>query len=231
MPLSGVRESFASCTVESEARALFEEVFPEVLDLQQDLPSQFTNNPVRTIPVVHQKRYVWGSTVALAGDSGHAMAPFMGQGLNCGMEDARLLNECLEEAGAWTAATLSRYEHLRLANARAASEMSTEHYQRLVGVSNPVDPIEKRLQELYPLLFVPIYERCAFHEQTYSQAQKWDAITKFIVKEMSCESAPVVDISADAFKLKLFHAIMRLPEDLQREFRESWNHVEMFKGM
>jgi kynurenine 3-monooxygenase len=45
------------------------------------------------------KPYHYKDRVILLGDAAHSMAPFYGQGLNCGLEDVRILDILLREEG------------------------------------------------------------------------------------------------------------------------------------
>ena len=43
--------------------------------------------------------YHYRDCAVILGDAAHAMVPFYGQGLNCGLEDVRVLDVLLREAG------------------------------------------------------------------------------------------------------------------------------------
>jgi len=43
--------------------------------------------------------YHYKDRVIILGDAAHSMVPFFGQGLNCGLEDVRILSTLLEEEG------------------------------------------------------------------------------------------------------------------------------------
>ena len=47
----------------------------------------------------HARPYHYRDCAVILGDAAHAMVPFYGQGLNCGLEDVRVLDVLLREAG------------------------------------------------------------------------------------------------------------------------------------
>ncbi|MGY2062269.1 FAD-dependent oxidoreductase, partial [Nocardia gipuzkoensis] len=59
-----------------------------------------------------------GDRVVLAGDAAHAMSPHIGSGASLGIEDARVLGDCLDRADITPA--LAEYQHDRIARYRQA---------------------------------------------------------------------------------------------------------------
>ena len=56
------------------------------------LVRDFFSNPAPPLISVKCFPYNVGSTSVILGDAAHAMVPFYGQGMNCGMEDCLVLN-------------------------------------------------------------------------------------------------------------------------------------------
>jgi kynurenine 3-monooxygenase len=186
MPLDGPGPTFASVVTGDEAGALFEREFPDAMAIVPDLGRQFYDKPVSVITTVRCDRWVWDGTAALVGDSCHAMAPFMGQGMNCGFEDARILDECLDVEGDW-AAGLAAYERRRMDDANAIADISQEHYHRLTaplsgqGAPSAEQALADRLCDVFPERFTSLYERCAFSEERYTDALRQDHAMRDLV--------------------------------------------------
>ena len=61
------------------------------------------------------------------GDAAHAMVPFYGQGMNCGMEDCLVLEDSLDKAGDLGAA-LEHYSGHRNPDAEAMCDLAMYNY-------------------------------------------------------------------------------------------------------
>ena len=118
--------------------------------------------------------WVHGRWLSLIGDAAHTLVPFLGQGLNAGFEDCRVLMECLEDAGHDWAGSLDAFEEARLANSEAAITLAEQHFDELARAAR--DPgfvrrkgIEERLHLLAPDRFVPLYTMVAFECHPYTE--------------------------------------------------------------
>ena len=77
-----------------ELQAFFDKYFPGVcpeLITPEALSEQFNLNPHLPLISIKCKPHHFSSSVAILGDSAHAVLPFYGQGLNAGLEDVRVL--------------------------------------------------------------------------------------------------------------------------------------------
>ena len=74
----------------------FKRIFPDFTSMIPDLYEQWQKNPTSSLSIV--RTYPWHveDKILLIGDAAHATVPFYGQGMNCGFEDCRILDEILE---------------------------------------------------------------------------------------------------------------------------------------
>ena len=112
---------------------------------------------------------------ALIGDAAHALVPFYGQGMNAGFEDCFVFNELLEKHGAINPALLAEYEALRIPDGNAIADLALYNFIEMRDkVADPMfvlqKKIEKRLNELFPEKWVPLYTMVTFSDFRYSEA-------------------------------------------------------------
>ncbi|KAH9901049.1 FAD/NAD-P-binding domain-containing protein [Cubamyces lactineus] len=117
--------------------AWFQDNFPDALPLigERALLEDFHRNPRSALMSIKAKPYHYKDRVVILGDSAHAMVPFYGQGLNCGLEDVRVLDTLLREAQVdATAQVPEGQEDGRLATALA--RYSESRHEDLVAISD-----------------------------------------------------------------------------------------------
>ena len=121
----------------------------------------------------------------LIGDAAHVVVPFFGQGINCSFEDAATLAGLLDKfqftstSGNTAVAGMvaEAYSEARVSAGHALAELSLRNLDEL---SNQVDSadflarraLERRLHELYPELYVPLYQLVAFTTVPYDEARR-----------------------------------------------------------
>lgn len=78
---------------------LFRDEFPDALDLvgEKDVVKCWRKNPIDGLITTQVTPHHFNGRVLLLGDASHAMVPFYGQGMNCGLEDVRVLAILLDQ--------------------------------------------------------------------------------------------------------------------------------------
>jgi kynurenine 3-monooxygenase len=163
--------TFDSVKEAGAARTLLERTHPALAMVVPDIGEQVANHPTGTLTTLLVEKWVHGGTLALAGDAAHAVVPFMGQGMNCGFEDARVLDECLAAHADWAEA-FAAYASARKPNADALAAISLAHFRNLAAPLDPTHPrvrVTSRLYDLAPSRFAPLYERCAFGGEPFAE--------------------------------------------------------------
>ncbi|HEX7902701.1 MAG TPA: NAD(P)/FAD-dependent oxidoreductase [Chitinophagaceae bacterium] len=184
--------SFHQLTTEEKVKNFFQTTFPDVVKLIPDLTQQFFNNPTSSLVTVKCYPWIRGDHFALIGDAAHAIVPFFGQGMNCGFEDCRILDELIDKyQGDWTM-ILQEYQSLRKPDADAIADLAVNNFTEMRDKT--ADPkfllqkkIEARLHEKYPDKWIPAYSQVAFSPHIrYSEAlrrgQQQEAIMQEVMK-------------------------------------------------
>jgi len=178
---------------------LFQTQFADAARAIPDLAEQFAANPQGRLGTLYCQGWQVEGRVLLLGDAAHAIVPFHGQGLNCGFEDCRLLDQWLGEDGgrdpAARALSFQRFECERSPDIAAIAAMALENY---IEMRERVrEPQFARRQELaaalerrYPQRFIPRYSMVMFHADIpYAEAQRRGAAQQHVLDALMAEAA------------------------------------------
>jgi len=108
------------------------------------------------------KPYHYKDRAIILGDAAHSMVPFYGQGLNCGLEDVRVLTALLHEAGVdptrvrdpddfdlRLAGALSRYSESRHEDLIAINDLAMDNYVEMRhSVTTPAHKLKRMVDSL-----------------------------------------------------------------------------------
>lgn len=173
-----------------DAKKLFSDVFPDVLQLMPDFTEQWTNNPVSSL--VTMKCWPWShkSSLLLIGDAAHAVVPFYGQGMNAGFEDCRILNGLLNKHSDDWEKTINEFEQLRKPDADSIATLALDNFIEMRDLVADKEfllrkKIEAKLHQLFPDKWIPLYSMVTFRADIrYSEAHKTGQKQKKIMDEV-----------------------------------------------
>jgi kynurenine 3-monooxygenase len=127
--------------------AFLETQFPDILPHLAQTAKELVQRPVSEIVSVRCEVLHHAGTALLLGDAAHAVVPFMGQGVNIGLEDCAVLAGLFDEHGA---ADLERVfaalAERRLPEGLACADLSEWNYKELtsggpVAATHAEDPL------------------------------------------------------------------------------------------
>jgi kynurenine 3-monooxygenase len=182
--------SFASLTTKKKVVAFFSETFPDAFPLMPTLVQDFFRNPTSSLVTVKCFPWIRKDRFALIGDAAHAIVPFYGQGMNCGFEDCRILDELIYKHDDDWRTILQEYQTQRKPDADAIADLAVENFIEMR--ERTADPkfllqkkIEARLHEKYPEKWIPAYTQVTFSPDIrYSDALKRSSHQEMIMQEI-----------------------------------------------
>lgn len=184
--------SFSKLYSEEKLKRFFEETFPDAVPLMPGYAKEFFQNPTSSLVTIKCFPWIREDKFALIGDAAHAIVPFFGQGMNCGFEDCRILDELIGQYGDDWKTILSEYQASRKPDADAIADLAIGNFTEMRDKT--ADPkfllqkkIEARLHEKYPDKWIPAYSQVTFSPQIrYSEAlqrgQKQEAIMRNVMQ-------------------------------------------------
>jgi kynurenine 3-monooxygenase len=186
MPRDGA-VSFASLREAGAARAFFAREFPDVLPLMPDFDLEFASHRLGILGTVRCDPWHLDEHVLLVGDAAHAIVPFHGQGMNCALEDCRLLDAMLADG---LPRPFARFSASRRPDAAAIAAMSLENYgemrdEVLDERFHQQKDLALELERRFPHRFIPRYAMVMFHDEIpYSVAMERGRIQQGILDEL-----------------------------------------------
>lgn len=174
-PFEG-EQSFGALKSREAVLPFFETYFKDAVALMPTLVEDYMNNPTASLVTVKCFPWTKDDKFALIGDAAHAVVPFFGQGMNCGFEDCRVLNELLDEHNEDWEKTFKAYEKSRKPDADAIADLAIGNFVEmsdLVGKEKFLlqKKIEAKFSEKHPEKWITAYSMVTFSpEIRYSEA-------------------------------------------------------------
>src|SRR5262249_50790183 len=105
--------------------------FPDILPYLVETPEALLHKPLGEIITIRCGVLHHAGAVLLLGDAAHAVVPFMGQGVNIGLEDCQVLAELFDEHGADLERVFATMTARRRPEGLACADLSAWNYQEL----------------------------------------------------------------------------------------------------
>ena len=175
LPGVGPYPSFATLPDAEHAADFFDTQFPDLLPLMPRFAEDFQAHPAPSLYTLYLDRWHLDGRAVLLGDAAHAMVPFHGQGMNCGLEDAVELAGLLAADPADPAGVFAEFQRRRKPNADAIAAMALENYVEMRdSVADPRYLAKRalglRLAEAVPSHFMARYRMVTFTRLPYAFA-------------------------------------------------------------
>ena len=184
--------SFSRLDTKEKVNTFFEKTFPDVVPLMPNFVEEFFSHPTSSLVTVKCFPWIRDDQFALIGDAAHAIVPFFGQGMNCGFEDCRILDELIGQFDGDWLQVLEQFQRARKPDADAIAELALNNFIEMR--ERTADPnfllqkkIEARLHDHYPDKWIPAYSQVTFSPQLrYSEAlqrgQRQEAIMHDVMR-------------------------------------------------
>ena len=173
-PLQG-EGSFGSIHNAADVQAYFIEHFPDAVPLMPELAKTYFDNPTSSLVTIRCFPWVY-KNAALIGDAAHAIVPFYGQGMICGFEDVKELDEILDATNEDWPVALDKYQHQRKPNGDAILDLALHNYVEMRDLSGRKDfqlrtQIEKKIADHFSPRFMTHYSMVVFSDLSYNEAK------------------------------------------------------------
>ena len=144
--------------------------FPEITRLIPDLRERFNEAADGVLGSVTCEQWHTGNHTVILGDAAHGILPFMGQGLNTGLEDLFVLNDFMAENGLKSGKSLSEFTELRRPQADAIRDISMEQFRYLTGKMGAQDRLIRKEVDRYleQNNLHGVYASCAFTTEPFA---------------------------------------------------------------
>jgi kynurenine 3-monooxygenase len=188
MPFEGHEYCFNKLKNKAKVETFFQEVFPDFIEMMPNVADAWEDHPLSSLAII--RCYPWyHGKVMLMGDAAHATVPFFGQGMNCGFEDCTVMWELMQKHKEDWKAIGEAYQVLRKPNGDAVQDLSLQNY--LVMRNKVADKdfqllqkIERRISELYPDKYFPLYTMVSFTDIEYKTALDKGNVQENAIKDL-----------------------------------------------
>tara|TARA_B100000749_G_scaffold280223_1_gene275458 strand:+ start:165486 stop:166820 length:1335 start_codon:yes stop_codon:yes gene_type:complete len=197
--------SFDSLDNNEKVTKLFHSQFLSAVKHMPHYLEEWNQNPVGTLGTVRCNLWNHQDKVTLIGDAAHAIVPFFGQGMNCGLEDCFYLGKYLQESSGNFAQAIENYAKMQIPNAYAIADMAIENYDEMkskVGDDRFLlrKSVEHKLENLFPEQYRSRYGLVTYTLTPYAQVQEIGKANQFILDELTKNITTVAELDIDKAK-------------------------------
>jgi len=195
---------FSSLTSPAQVESFFEQYFPDVADLIDNLVGDVLNRPLGLLGTVRCRHWHDRGNVLLMGDAAHAVVPFHGQGMNLAFEDCIVLDHIMRTEGGDWPRIFRRFEEQQLFNANAIADMALENYIEMRDtVRDPKFALRKELafelERQLPDNFIPRYSMVMFHSDIpYAVARERGETQRQLLREFTADAERLSEVDLKA---------------------------------
>lgn len=216
LPLHGAYPSFETLRDAATASAFFNQEFPDLLPLMPHFANDYDGHPVGKIATLYLDQWHIDGRAVLIGDAAHAIAPFHGQGMNCGFEDAVALADLLADSARHPADAFAQFQRIRKPNADAIAAMTLENYIEMRdSVADPhyvaKHELGARLAQWAPQHFMARYRMVTFTRLPYAYAYERGRAQDQLLERLLGGSTHPDDVSQDDAVSAAKNALPPLP--------------------
>ena len=174
MPFEGEGSSFENLKTKEQVNAFFSGTFPDFYAIMPEVGDAWEDHPLSSLAIVRCYPWTHGK-VALMGDAAHATVPFYGQGMNAGFEDCTVMWELMQKHNEDWPAVFAEYQQLRKPDGDGVQDLSLHNYHVMRDFVADArfllkKRFERRINQLYPNEYVPLYSMVSFTNIRYSEA-------------------------------------------------------------
>jgi kynurenine 3-monooxygenase len=213
LPGVGPYPSFATLPDAASAARFFQTEFPDLLPLMPRFAEDFAGHPAPSLYTLYLDRWHQGGQAVLLGDAAHAIVPFHGQGMNCGLEDAVELADLVAASPDDPAGAFAEFQRRRKPNADAIAAMALENYVEMRdSVADPRYLAKRalglRLADAVPSHFMARYRMVTFtrlpYAYAYERGKQQDALLERLLAEANGDPQAVsMDTAIALFQREL----------------------------
>ncbi|KAJ3162141.1 hypothetical protein HDU86_005839 [Geranomyces michiganensis] len=217
------QSKFNAITTEEDLKTFFRDTFPDSIPHMGEklLIQEYFKNTKGSLAQIKCRPYHYQNKVVIIGDAAHAMVPFYGQGMNCGMEDCLVLDEILtthlgpigspsstRPDPVTVSAALDAYSARRNPDVEAMCDLAMYNYVEMRSSVTKAGylfrkTVEGWLHRLFPTAVIPLYTMVSFSRIPYSEAlRRWRRQSFwFDMARVFGQAAVVTSVSAAVFAL------------------------------